>query len=178
MISEWNSWEGLAIGAALTWGAGASVVVAVCDLRWRRIPDRIVLPALVGVPGLLSLPVLMHTLIPWQWPPTNEDLGGAPALGTGVLVGTTFALVHLALALAGGLGGGDVKFALLLGILLGAAGGWEAAWWGGVLSWASAGISALILPGRACRPDGIPFAPFLVLGCWPVIAGAPWVVHT
>ena len=78
----------------------------------------------------------------------------------GTLCGVLFYCLHI--AARGGLGGGDVKLAVGLGLWL----GWKAAavalWFAFLLGGAAAAI--LLLTGRRRRQDGIPFGPFLALG--------------
>ena len=165
-----------ALCGALAWAAVASAMVVVSDVRRRVIPNRVMAPALLAVPVLLTAAVLLSV-----WQLREEGVRALPmhdvlpmhagALWTGLLGGVVLATVHLVLAVAGGIGGGDVKLALFLGIVLGFVGGWEAVWWGGVLAWGCAGFVALVK--RVARaPDGtegIPFAPCLVAGSWAVI---------
>ncbi|QIM16867.1 prepilin peptidase [Leucobacter insecticola] len=150
--------------AALLWAAGASAALAVSDVRWRRIPNRIVLPAAFGIAVLLALTQNERRLL------------------VAVCGGAALAAAHLVLAVAGGLGGGDVKLALFIGIPLGYFGGWGAVLLGGALGWVFAGVGAAVQAGlrsrmRRCRrtPEprarGLPFAPFLLAGSWPVILG-------
>lgn len=148
--------------AALLWAAGASAALTVSDMRWRRIPNRVVLPAVLGIAALLAL---------------TQNYG---QLLTAICGGVALAAAHLVLAMAGGLGGGDVKLALLLGIPLGYFGGWGAVWLGGSLGWVLAGLGAAVQAGVQSRvrkfettpkprARGLPFAPFLLAGSWPVI---------
>ncbi len=82
------------------------------------------------------------------------------ALLGGALCGVLFYCLYI--AARGGLGGGDVKFAVGLGLWL----GWEAAiiavWAAFLLGGAAAAF--LLLTGRRGRHDGIPFGPFLAVG--------------
>ena len=82
------------------------------------------------------------------------------ALLGGTLCGVLFYCLYI--AARGGLGGGDVKFAVGLGLWL----GWEAAiiavWTAFLLGGAAAVF--LLLTGRKGRHDGIPFGPFLAVG--------------
>ena len=158
-----------ALAGALVWAGVASGLVVVSDIRYRVIPNRVMVPALIGVPALLALAVLLTAGQPGA-PGIAQAMDGA-ALLDGFLGGTILAAVHFALAMAGGLGGGDVKLALLLGILLGTLGGWPAVWWGGVLAWGCAGIAVLVqrVARAPCSTDGIPFAPCLAAGSWAVV---------
>ena len=115
------------------------------DLRDGFLYDAITVPfAAVGI--VFSL---MGLLVP---------IGNALIGGT--LCGVLFYCVYI--AARGGLGGGDVKLAIGLGVWL----GWEAAivavWTAFLLGGAAAVF--LLAARRRGRHDGIPFGPFLSLG--------------
>ena len=149
----------LVLGAAL-------VAVSAVDIELYRIPDRITFPAL-GI-AAVSLVVVSLTL----------DLTGA--LGSALVgAGAYFAILLVAhLASPRGMGFGDVKLALLMGLFLG--------WWGYVTGPPVAEpirlvLNALILGcllgvvfGVAHRVvtkarDGFPFGPSLAVGCLVVL---------
>lgn len=129
------------------WGiiplGGAAIVIivwagALCavDLRHRRLPDRLTLPAALGAGlGAVSLqPALL--------------LGGLGWAGLYALVGLR----------EGGIGGGDVKLALSLGVVVAAAGG-VPAWFGAVL-----GASLLtVLVGVVTRSPSLPHGPAMIV---------------
>lgn len=147
-------------GLGLAGFAAASVALAAFDLRERRLPDRLLLPALVAVPALLAAGAF-----------AGGD--GPAALARIAGGGAALLALHLALALVSGgaLGGGDVKLAALAGAVLAGCAGWEALAWGAALAWLLAGAAAL--PGLArsrapARP--LPFAPALLAACWLVLA--------
>ena len=162
---------------ALLLGGAAALASAICDLRQRRIPNLIVLPATAGAIALFALAAAVPAagstdtpLAPAAWLAVWTALGGGLAL----------AAVHLALALRGGVGGGDVKLALLLGTLLGHTGGWSAVVWGGTLGWICAGFAGFAVLARGSRVRhprarsptrfaDLPFAPCLLAGSGPVI---------
>ncbi|CEP66035.1 Prepilin type IV endopeptidase, peptidase domain [Moorella glycerini] len=130
--------------------ASLLLVIAGIDLRTYMIPDSLVLVGL-GC-GLLFLP-----LGEVYWP---EALVGA-ALGGGILF-------LIAAASRGGMGGGDVKLGLVLGLFL----GWQqvlVALFLAILAGALMGV-ILIALGRKRRRDALPFAPFLTAGT----LGALW----
>lgn len=129
-------WGIIALGGAviviIIW-AGA---LCVADLRHRRLPDRLTLPAAVGA-GLGAL-VLDPVLL----------LGGLGWSGLYVLVGLR----------AGGIGGGDIKLALSLGVL-GAAAGGVVGWFGAVF-----GASLLtVLVGVVTRSPSLPHGPAMIV---------------
>ena len=119
------------------------VVIAVIDLEERRVPNRLVLPA-------LAVTLVARTALD----PSPRWLAGAVLAGGTLLV---LALIHPA-----GLGMGDVKLAAFLGA-------WLA--WNGVLALVLASFAAfmpalglIVMRGRAARKIALPFAPFLALG--------------
>ncbi len=158
-------------GSGALWAAGAvrgtwlpalvglgwlGVAVAVVDLRHRRLPDALTLPA---------VPVALVLLVP---------------LGAGsVLRGAAGALVaagaHAALHLIAprALGAGDVKLAAPLGAVL-AASSWAALVLATGLAAVITGLAALVLvaAGRARRGGSLPHGPSMVLAAWAVATGA------
>lgn len=128
-------------------GAFAAVLVwlAFLDVRDGMLYDCITLPfALVGT--LLSAAGFLV--------PLHEALMG------GALCGVLFYCLHI--LSHGGMGGGDVKLVLGLGLWL----GWKAAavalWAAFLLGGTAAAI--LLLTGRKGRRDGLPFGPCLACG--------------
>lgn len=135
------SWEGLRVfvlGLVL-------IAVAVIDLETLLIPDRITLPGIVV--GLATR----------AYPAPQALLGGL--LGC-LLAGALF--YAIAFLSRGGMGGGDIKLAAMLGAFL----GWQlvsVAIFLGVLLGGLVGL-ALLLLGLKGRKDPVPFGPFLALG--------------
>ncbi|MFI0511286.1 prepilin peptidase [Streptomyces sp. WSLK1-5] len=131
------------------------VLLAVIDLRVRRLPDPLTLPLAAVALALLGAVSFVpeHT---GTWP---HALSGALALGAGYWV--------LWRINPGGMGFGDVKLALGAGAVL----GWYG--WGTVLLGTFAGFllgalwgGVLVLAGRAGRKTAIPFGPFLITGAY------------
>lgn len=128
-----------------------AVLVAVCqaDLEVRLIPDAIVLPATaVGLPLTIALGAR-----PW-WEPVASGLGAATFL-------MLIAIAYRRLRGSEGLGGGDIKLSLLLGVYLGSS--VLPALFFGFLGGALFGVIQL-LRGRAAGRTALPFAPFLAVG--------------
>ena len=124
-------------------GCALLVAISAIDLEERRVPNRLVLPA-------LAVALIVRSALD----PSPRWLAGALLAG-----GTLFvlALIHPA-----GLGMGDVKLAAFLGA-------WLA--WNGVLALVLASFAAfvpavglLVARGRVARKIALPFAPFLALG--------------
>ena len=145
----------LVAGVFLTFGFTAYAVLAAIwcallvalsaiDIEYRIVPNRIVLPSAAAV-------LVAHTLI---------DPSPAWVLGA---FGASLFLFVTALIYPKGMGMGDVKLALLLGAMLG-----KLVAVGMFLGMLSALVPSLVLlfrHGGAARKMGIPFAPFLALGC-------------
>ena len=135
--------SGAGLVAAFT--CATLVVLSVIDVESRRLPDRIVLPAALIV-------LLAHlALAPDRW-----------ASWVGAALGTAAFLFVLALVYPAGLGGGDVKLALLLGAALG--GAILPALLLGTLAGAVAAVVLLVRHGARARRMAMPFGPFLAFG--------------
>lgn len=143
--------EALAFGYFAVVGA----VLAVIDVKTRRLPNRLVLPAYL-VAGLLFATTVTLT----------GD--GAVLLRAGVGMVVLYAFYFaLRLVRSGGMGGGDVKLAGVIGIYLGWV-GWSAVAVGAFAAFVYGGLYALalLLLRRAGRRTTIPFGPFMLLGAW------------
>ena len=135
----------MAQGLVVAFFATMLVVLSVIDIRTRRLPNRIVLPAAAVV---LAAHVAIAPDRAFEW--IVAALGAAAVL------------LVAALAYPGGLGMGDVKLALLLGAMLG-----KLVAVGLMLGMLFALVPSVVLlarHGSAARKMGIPFAPFLALG--------------
>lgn len=122
------------------------IIVTFIDLHHRIIPNRLVLiGTIVGIPLML-----------WSGRPLIEIvLGGS----SGFLIMFAIALIS-----RGGMGGGDVKFAGMLGIYL----GWQLTLillFLSFFSGAFGGIILIMLKVKG-RKDFIPFGPFIALGAF------------
>jgi leader peptidase (prepilin peptidase)/N-methyltransferase len=142
--------------------APVGVLLAVVDLRVKRLPDPLTLPFAGAALALLG-PAALLPEHAGQW---TTALLGALALGAGY-----FALFLINPA---GMGFGDVKLALGAGAALGWY-GWPTVMLGtfaGFLLGALYG-GALVVARRAGRKTAIPFGPFLITGAYlGVLAGA------
>lgn len=121
------------------------VGVTAVDLRYRIIPNRVVLPAAV-IGYAISV-----ALAPGRW---LELLIGALAAGLLMLVA--------AMASRSGLGMGDVKLALMLGAFLGRS--VSVAIMLGLLAAALPSIGLLLMHGRSGRQMTLALGPYLALG--------------
>lgn len=135
--------------------AVVSVVLSVIDLRTRRLPNAIVLPSYLVIGVFLAAACVFGA--PWA------------ALGRAAVGGALLFVFYLLLRAmgSGGMGGGDVKLAGVLGIALGFI-GWGALIVGALAAFVAGGIVGVILIALrvAGRNSKIPFAPFMVIGAW------------
>jgi leader peptidase (prepilin peptidase)/N-methyltransferase len=134
----------------------ALVVISATDIERRIVPNKIVLPAAAVV---LALQLAWHPSVEW------------PAAG----FGAALFLFLAALAYPRGMGMGDVKLALLLGVAVGRS----------VPVALLAGMIFALVPsfvlfarhGAAARKMAIPFAPFLALGGLLALFAGGSIVH-
>ncbi len=133
--------------------AAGFVSLSVIDLQTKRLPDLVVFPSIV----LTALGFVAAAMIDDRF----GDLGRA-GIGAAVAFG---ALLVVHLARPDGMGFGDVKLALLCGLVL----GWHGlanvvvGMYGGFVLGAVIGV-ALMAFGRVRRGVTIPFGPFLAAG--------------
>jgi leader peptidase (prepilin peptidase)/N-methyltransferase len=150
LSAVWGWWLGLRWGLdGPAWHYLALVVIVLTatatDLRCRRIPNPLI--AAGAVLAVMSLGL-------WQVvAPVSAWLG--------VLVGGG-ALFLFAFFTKGGLGGGDVKLAAVMGLFL----GWQGVWAALLVGCLVAGVAGIILVLWKIKSmkDTIPFAPFLAGG--------------
>ena len=135
--------------------APVGVLLAVVDLRVRRLPDPLTLPLAAAALALLA-PVALLPEHAGSW---TTALLGAPALGGGYL------LLHL--LNPGGLAFGDVKLALGTGAVLGWY-GWPTVMLGTLAAFLLGALygGALVVLGRAGRRTAIAFGPFMLVGAF------------
>lgn len=121
------------------------VVLSAIDIRTRRLPNRIVLPAAALV-FAAQVALEPHRALEW----------------TLAALGAFAALYVVAAVNPGGLGMGDVKLALLLGAAL----GWQvlAALVVGFVLAALAGGLMIVRRGWGARKSTLPLGPFLAAG--------------
>jgi leader peptidase (prepilin peptidase)/N-methyltransferase len=133
---------------AFGWIAAIGVVLAFVDVAVHRLPDRLTFAAFGGALPLLALADL---------PRTGRALIGSLAL----------AAVYLLLVVAspGGMGLGDAKLALCLGLALGWY-GWVAVVYGAAAGFLLSGLCAgvLLILRRVTRKDSLAHGPFMLLG--------------
>ncbi len=138
----------------------ALVVISATDIERRLVPNKIVLPAAAIV---LVLQLVRDPSVEW------------PAAG----LGAALFLFLAALAYPRGMGMGDVKLALLLGVAVGRT--VPVALFAGMVFALVPSIVLFARHGSKARKMAIPFAPFLALGgLLALFAGGPivhWYLH-
>lgn len=136
----------------------AFVALALYDLRWYLLPNRIVFP-------LVGLATTQTIVVATLYGGGIRTIIGALA---GVAVGSGIFYILYKVSDGTWIGGGDVKLGIVLGLLAG----------GAVMSFLIIFIASLIgtlvaLPllatGRAGRSSHLPFGPFLLAGCIVVV---------
>ena len=152
-IFGWPTWYLVALGLfGLLLAA-----VAVYDARHRRIPNVVTYPAIAAGTGL----ALVQPLGPW-W--AFVVAGAAAGASIGALA-----------LLTGGIGFGDAKLAVVIGLLL----GWPSVLVGLFVAFALGAVVGIVLTmaGRLNRGEAMPFAPTLAAGALVGLVGGPAVAH-
>ena len=144
------------------------IVVSLIDLEHGLILNSIVFPSIVIL--LLLGPFWTEIGI------TRSFLGDETVLASLANsylsgLGAFLAFLTIALIAPAGMGGGDVKFAAVLGLMVGFPGVLLAIW----ISAVGGGLIAigLIVSGRKGRKDVIPFGPFMAIGAAVVLIAGP-----
>lgn len=166
LVAWWLGWSWAV--PAFWYLAAVSIALTLIDLDVRRLPDAIVLPSW-GV-GLVLL-----TLAAWNpggdpaWGPLVRAMLGALAMGASYFL--------ILFAYPRGMGFGDVKLAVLLGLYLGWV-GWSAVvvgWFAGFLIGGLVGV-VMLLTRRAGRRSELAFGPWMLVGGWIGLAAGPSLV--
>lgn len=127
------------------------IVLTIYDLRWYLLPDRVLLPIIAPAMAInLGEAIRHHSAVLFTHP-----------LAAAVFFGGGFYLLA-AVSKGKWMGGGDVKLAFIIGLLL----GFQKSILAMFVGFDSAAIIgvALILAHRKKRTDMIPFGPFLMAG--------------
>ena len=132
---------------------GIGVWLLVIDIRTHRLPNRIVLPTLLAVVLLAVLDAVAM----------GESGALVRALWGLVILGGFYALLRI--ASRAGMGGGDVKLAALIGVVLGWH-SWTALAVGAASAFVLAALYALALIAlrRATGSTRIAFGPWMIIG--------------
>lgn len=161
----------IALGAATLWHVGLdfqapaylgfavlTALLAVIDLRTKRLPNPLTAATVVVVGVLLLLPAAAEG----RW----IDYGRAWASAVILLV--LYGI--LAFISPASMGMGDVKLAASIGLATGWA-SWSAPLWATALAFVIAALAsiALLIARRVTRKSEIPFGPWMLLGAWIVL---------
>ena len=148
-------WPVLVVTIAFLYLAAVCIVLTLIDLDTRRLPNAIVLPSYI-VGGVL---LTIAAALTGDWWSLARGIAGMAIL---------YAFFQLLRVIRpGGMGGGDVKLAGVLGLFLGWL-GWGALAVGAFAAFLYGGVFglALIASRRAGRKTAIPFGPWMILGAW------------
>ncbi len=139
--------------------AGVGVWLIVIDARTHRLPNRIVLPTLAALIVLVAAEAAV----------TGDAGRMLRALLGGLALGAFYAIMHL--ASRQGMGGGDVKLAAVIGLVL-AWHGWQTLVIGAAAAFVLGALFAIVLMlmRRANRSTRIAFGPWMILGAALAIA--------
>ncbi|MGM7700001.1 prepilin peptidase [Microbacterium sp. A84] len=133
--------------------AGVGVWLLVIDARTHRLPNRIVLPTLIALLALVGIDALV----------TQRSAPLVSALIGMLILGGFYAVMRA--TSRGGIGGGDVKLAAVIGLVLGWH-GWQALAVGAASAFVLGAFYALALMAlrRANRSTRIAFGPWMIIG--------------
>jgi len=143
----------LALAPALLYFTALGVALSAIDLEVHRLPNALVLPSYPVLAGLLAL---------------GAGLAHDPALLVRAAIGAAgLGVAYFAIAFAwpGGMGFGDVKFAGLVGAVLGAL-SYRVLVVGAAAAFLLGAVVGLVLLAarRGSRRTAVPFGPFMVAG--------------
>ncbi|MBN9177014.1 MAG: prepilin peptidase [Microbacterium sp.] len=143
------------VAVAYLYFAAISLLLGEIDAATHRLPNAIVLPAYPVLGALFASACLAGG----SW-----SAFGRAAAGGGLLFGFFWLVRAVG---RGTLGGGDVKLAGVIGMVLGFA-GWPALAVGTLAAFVFGGVAAavLLLRGKATRHTAVAFGPFLLAGAW------------
>lgn len=133
--------------------AGVGIWLLIIDAHTHRLPNRIVLAALAASLALVGVDALVTA---------RTDALISAVVGMLVLGGFYAVLRGMS---RGGIGGGDVKLAALIGLVLGWH-GWQAFMIGAAAAFVLGAVYALVLMAlrRAHRSTRIAFGPWMIIG--------------
>ncbi len=175
-----SNWLWIGLSLAVAW-AGMVLLVALFmyDLRWGELPN----PWTIGGSLVFVVAAILAVTVnqPLLWQPTNP----APALSvlwqtiaSGLIAGLFFLVIVVGsqkILHKPGMGMGDVKLALFLGLLLGFPGIVVGLYLAFILG---SVISLLLIAGKRTKfGNAIPFGPFLVVGAIVALWLTPTVVN-
>lgn len=144
---------GIAVVAAHLGLTGIGIWLLAIDARTHRLPNRIVLPTLAVALALVGIDAL-----------AMQRTGALVGALAGMLILGGFYAVLRGMS-RGGIGGGDVKLAALIGVVLGWH-GWQVLAIGAAAAFVLGALYALVLMAfrRANRSTRIAFGPWMIIG--------------
>lgn len=150
VLSHSTVWDGVILGLWLL-ALVLLIILAVYDLRWMLLPDKVMLPVFIVAVALAG----SRALETHSWVALRGPILAAAVTGGAFLAIAVFSKGR-------GMGGGDIKLAVVMGLLLGLRGTAVAM----MIAFDVAGILAvtLIILKKRGRRDQMPFGPFLVGG--------------
>lgn len=159
-------WSRVVVIVSYLYFAAISIALTMIDLDTRRLPNAIVLPSYIVAAVLLTLACALGE----EWSALLRAAIGGVALYAFYFL--------LRLVRPGGMGGGDVKLAGVVGIYLGWL-GWGALVVGAFAAFVLGGIFgiALIVAKKAVRKSSVPFGPWMLAGAWIGIVAGEAVAH-
>ncbi|MFS0728572.1 prepilin peptidase [Curtobacterium sp. 1P10AnD] len=169
VVTDGDAAVNLTVTVALLYLMAISVALTLIDLDVHRLPNAITYPSAVVLVVLL----VIASALGGDWGALSRGVLGAAGLGLFYLL--------LAVAVPGGMGLGDVKLAVILGLVL-AYLGWGPLAVGAFGAFVVGGIFAVVLliTGRVRWRGGVPFGPAMLAGAWiGVFFGTPvWTAYT
>ncbi len=141
------------------------IVITVYDLKWGLIPDKIVIPASI-VAFIFQLVFNLFIIFNYQLLILNLAVAFGIAL---------FFFLIIWLTRGRGMGGGDFKLSIFIGLSL----GWPLALVATFLGFLTGALGAvmLILLGKKSFKQTVPFGPFLALGSLLAIVYGKWILE-
>lgn len=130
----------------------ALIIAVGTDFSHREIPDQVSL----GASAVLAV-IALVTL-------------NRPALLGGLILFVILLLI--AAASRGGMGGGDIKLSMAIGLAL----GWKLGLVALAAGFLTGGVLAIVLINRGERGKMLPFGPFLALGAWIAMFWGEWII--
>lgn len=159
-----SSW--VAVIVAYLYFAAITIALTLIDLDTHRLPNAIVLPSYAVIGALFTVACVLGA----DW---------AGLLRAGIGGAALFAFYALLRRIRpGGMGGGDVKLAGVIGMSLGWL-GWGALVVGAFAAFLLGGVFGilLLLSRRANRRTAIPFGPWMLAGAWVGIVAGEWIAR-
>lgn len=138
------------------------IVIFVYDLKHYIIPDKILFPAIVIAFTYRLFENLIHWNLSGNWPSKIDNFIGLFNFIIAAIIASAFFLAIFLISRGKWIGFGDVKLAVLAGLLLGFPGillGLFLAFFFGAII----GIGLIFLKLKGLKSQ-IPFAPFLIIG--------------